>query len=71
MKKKVLFVYPELMLGGSTTSLISLLNSIDYIRYEVDLILYKNGGEYFNDLPLQVNVLPESSILHKDSLFSK
>ena len=71
MKKKVLFVYPELMLGGSTTSLISLLNSIDYNRYEVDLILYKNGGEYFNDLPLQVNVLPESSILHKDSLFSK
>ena len=46
MKKKVLFVYPELMLGGSTTSLISLLNSIDYNRYEVDLILYKNSGEY-------------------------
>jgi len=67
----MLFVYPELMLGGSTTSLISLLNSIDYDRYEVDLILYKNSGEYFNDLPLQVNVLPESSILHKDSPIAK
>lgn len=71
MKKKVLFVYPELMLGGSTTSLISLLNSLDYHKYEVDLILYKNRGEYFDDLPQQVNVLKESSILHKDSPLSK
>lgn len=57
----MLFVYPELMLGGSTTSLISLLKSIDYNHFEVDLVLYRNRGEYFNDLPIQVNVLPEVS----------
>ncbi|MEK4530988.1 glycosyltransferase [Solibacillus sp. FSL K6-1554] len=70
MKKKLLFVYPELMLGGSTTSLISLLKSINYDKYEVDLILYKNRGEYFNDLPEQVNILHEASIFI-DSISSK
>lgn len=59
------------MLGGSTTSLISLLNSINYNKYEVDLILYKNRGEYFNDLPLEVNVLPEASIFSTDSILNK
>lgn len=57
----MLFVYPELMLGGSTTSLISLLKSIDYEHFEVDLVLYRNRGAYFNDLPSQVTVLPEVS----------
>lgn len=70
MKKKLLFVYPELMLGGSTTSLISLLKSINYDKYEVDLILYKNRGEYFNDLPEQVSILPEASLFF-DSASSK
>lgn len=58
------------MLGGSTTSLISLLRSIDYNNYEIDLVFYKNTGEYFEDLPKQVNVLPEVSIF-TNSLFSK
>ncbi|WP_431029551.1 glycosyltransferase [Lysinibacillus sp. LZ02] len=71
MKKKLLFVYPELMLGGSTTSLISLLNSINPNRYEIDLIMYKNRGEYFNDLPVYVNILEEASIYSTDSLLNK
>ncbi|MGE7020281.1 glycosyltransferase [Solibacillus cecembensis] len=62
MKKKILFIYPELMFGGSTTSLISLLKIIDYNQYEVDIVLYRNKGEYFGDLPIQVNILPEVSI---------
>ncbi len=49
-----------MMLGGSTTSLLSLLNTIDYDRYDVDLILYKNEGEYLNDIPKQVNLLPQA-----------
>ena len=40
MKFKIVFVYPELFMGGSTTSLISLLNVIDYSKYEVHLVLY-------------------------------
>lgn len=64
MKKKILFIYPELMLGGSTTSLLSLLKCIDYTEYEVDLVMYRNKGDYFGDLPKQVNVLSEVSIFN-------
>lgn len=60
MKKKILFAYPEMMVGGSTTSLLSLLNTIDYNEYEVDLILYKNRGVFLNDIPHQVNLLQQA-----------
>lgn len=71
MKKKILFVYPELMMGGSTTSFISLLNSIDYNNYEVDLILYNKRGTYLKDIPVHVNVLKEAAIYPANSKLSK
>ena len=39
-KIKLLIVYPEMMIGGSTTSLLGLLNELDEDRYDVDLALY-------------------------------
>ncbi len=60
MKQKLLFIYPEMMIGGSTTSLVALLNTIDYTRFEVDLVLYKKTGDLLNDIPGQVNLLPEA-----------
>lgn len=62
MKKKILFVYDEMIIGGSTTSLLSILNTIDYDRFEVDLLLYYNQGALFNQIPKQVNILPQASI---------
>jgi glycosyltransferase involved in cell wall biosynthesis len=62
MKKRLLFVYDGMVIGGSTTSLLSILNSIDYKRYEVDLLLYINEGALFNQIPKQVNILPHASI---------
>lgn len=61
MKKKILFIYPEMMVGGSTTSLLALLNALDSSRYEVDLILYRNRGELFQDIPESVRLLPQAS----------
>jgi thymidine kinase len=46
MKKRVLFVYSTMMLGGSTTSLLSLLQNFDYEKYQVDLLLYKAEGPF-------------------------
>ena len=63
MKKKILFVYDEMLIGGSTTSLLSILNSIDYDRFEVDLNLYYNKGALFDQIPKQVNILPQASML--------
>lgn len=62
MKKKI-FVYSYgLELGGIESSLIGLLNAIDYNKYEVDLFLVKHIGELFNQIPESVNLLPEEAL---------
>lgn len=68
--KKILFIYPEMMIGGSTTSLVSLLNAIDYTEFEVDLILYKAKGPLIADIPKQVNVLPQASRYPGNDLYT-
>ncbi len=62
MKKKVLFVYYDMSIGGSTTGLLSLLNELDYEKYDVDLLLYKNQGALLSLIPPQVNVLKQAYI---------
>ncbi|MFH5186069.1 glycosyltransferase [Paenibacillus sp. TAB 01] len=59
MKTKLLFVMNRLTCGGAEKSLISLLETIDYDRYEVDLFLFKHEGLFLNKLPEQVHLLPE------------
>lgn len=54
--KKVLFVYSKMIIGGSTTALLSILNNFDYSRYSVDLLLFNSGGEFFGQIPKQINV---------------
>lgn len=70
MKKQILFIYPEMMVGGSTTSLVSLLNAIDYSNYDVDLILYKARGELLADIPEQVMVLSEAFLYSGNKTFA-
>lgn len=60
--KKILFVYPSMGIGGSTTSLLSLLNEIDYNKYEVDLQLYENKGVYLDQIPDKVHLLPQARV---------
>ncbi|WP_242214350.1 glycosyltransferase [Bacillus cereus group sp. BfR-BA-01383] len=61
MKKDVLFVINNLNCGGAEKSLISLLNTMDYSRYNVDLFLFKHEGLFLNKISKQVNVLEEPS----------
>lgn len=58
MRKSILISYQAMMMGGSTTSLLGLLFSLDYNKYEVDLLLNTNTGEYLDKIPPQVNLLP-------------
>ena len=46
-----------MMIGGSTTSLISVLQNIDYSKYDVDLLLMKKGYPLDYLIPEKVNVL--------------
>lgn len=57
-QKHILFAYPAMMIGGSTTSMLSILNRLDYSKYEVDLLLNSHTGELLDMIPAQVNLLP-------------
>ena len=57
MKKKLLIVYSKMIVGGSTTSLLSLLNELDYSQYDVDLLLLEKGGVLDRQIPSAVNVI--------------
>ena len=57
-KKKILVVYPFMMMGGSTTSLLSLLENIDKNKFDIDLLLYRNTGPLLKEIPEGVRLLP-------------
>ena len=54
MKKKLLFVIESLTLGGAEKSLVTLLNLLDYSKYDVDLLLFAHGGAFQQLLPPEV-----------------
>ncbi len=55
--KKVLIAYPAMMLGGSTTSLLSILYNLDSRKYKIDLLLAFNTGDWLEDIPKNVTLL--------------
>ncbi|MEH7016232.1 glycosyltransferase [Bacillus sp. JJ63] len=59
MKKEILFVMNNLHCGGAEKALISLLEVMDYSKYNVDLFLFKHTGMFINKLPKEVTLLPE------------
>lgn len=46
-------------IGGVERSLLGLLDSFDYSRFDVDLFVYRHSGELMQFIPSQVNLLPE------------
>lgn len=57
--KKVLISSFDMEIGGVERSLISMLDSFDYEKYVVDLMLYKHQGEFLNLIHDKVNLLDE------------
>ena len=57
--KKILFIMNNLNCGGAEKALVSLLKTIDYSQYEVDLLLFRHEGIFLKQVPEEVNILPE------------
>lgn len=56
---KLFIAIHYLELGGAEISLIGLLQSLDYSKYDVDLFVYSHRGELMEFIPKEVNLLPE------------
>ena len=54
--KKLLFINGHLNTGGVEKSLLDVLKHLDYDRYDVDLLLLEELGDYAPELPQQVHV---------------
>lgn len=67
-KKKLLFVIESLVCAGAEKSLVTLLNLIDYTKYEVDLQLFSFGGDFEPLLPKEVNILPSLAFFEYTSI---
>lgn len=61
MKISLLFVNGHLQVGGVEKALVDLLSSIDYEKYNVDLLLLEGEGEYREYVPEQVRVLQKDT----------
>lgn len=59
MKKKILFVFPKMTIGGATTSTLSILSVLSEMQdYDVDLLLLQHTGPLMDNIPENVHVLP-------------
>ena len=57
MKKKLLFVVDNLVMGGVTRVLVNLLNNLDYEKYQADLLVLHYYEDTEISLPEQVTIL--------------
>ena len=64
LKKNLLFVMSNLRCGGAEKSLISLLETIDYTKFNVDLQLFSLEGLFLKQVPKSVVILPEIEEYH-------
>lgn len=58
MKKRIIITMTSMFVGGAETSLLGLLDNIDYEKYDVDLFLFRHEGEFMPLIPEKVNLLP-------------
>ena len=56
-KKSILIGSVHMEIGGIERTLISLLKRIDYDKYNVDLMLLKPEGEFYNEIPKEINII--------------
>lgn len=59
MKKRLFISIQYMEIGGVERSLLGLLDSLDYSRFDVDLFVHRHSGELMQFIPSEVNLLPE------------
>ena len=57
MKKNVLFVVDEKQMGGVSVLLEDILNNINYKKYNIDIAVLHNVGDYLSNLPKEINFI--------------
>lgn len=57
MKKKVLVAVDNLKCGGIQKAFISLVNSIDYEKYDVNVLLRRREGDWLDMLNPEINII--------------
>lgn len=62
MKQKLLFVIPSLRSGGAEKSLVTLLQLLDEMRFDVDLLLFRRDGLFLAQVPQWVRVLDAGAV---------
>lgn len=55
--KKILFAVNNMNINGIKTSLLHILNSLDYKKYNIDLLLFEKKGALLKSIPSTVNVI--------------
>ena len=55
--KKILFICSNMNIGGFQKSLINLLNSFDYKKYKVELLLIEQKGIFISEIPDEVKLI--------------
>jgi len=56
-KKKVLFVVDEKQMGGVSVLLSDIMKKINLKKYNIDIMVLHNNGEYLDDLPKNINLI--------------
>ena len=59
MLKHILIIHSNMELGGAESSLLGLLDTVDYSKYTVDLFLLAHTGEFLPLINENVRLLPE------------
>lgn len=57
--KNVLISSFSMGIGGVERSLVNMLGNFDYDNYNIDLMLYRHGGEFMEYIPSKVNLIGE------------
>lgn len=62
MKKKILFVNDEMVMGGVARILCNVLNRFDLNAYDIDVLILHPHGELLNDIPKGIHRLESSPL---------
>lgn len=71
MKKKIIFCVYSLDIGGIETSLISLLNNLDFSKYDIYLFLVKKEGIFLNSISPDIKIINFNICENKNIIWRK
>ena len=64
MKKKLLFVNDEMVMGGVARILCNVLKRFDLDKYEIDVLILHPHGELLNEIPSGINRIQSSDLFN-------